>query len=49
MIVAVIARLSRVERRERFVDDVDEIAETRPLVQTQAHSLLGGFDVARGV
>ena len=34
VIVAVIARFSRVERRVRFVDDVDKIAETRPLVQT---------------
>jgi len=34
VIVAVIARLSRVERRVCFDDDVDEIAETRPLAQT---------------
>ena len=49
MIVAVIARLSRVERRICFVDDIDEIAEIRPFVKTQAHTFLGGSNVAGGV
>ena len=49
MIVAVIARLDRVEIRIGFVDDIDEIAEIRPFVKTQAHASLGGSDVAGGI
>ena len=49
MIVVVIAGLSGTERRIRFVYDVDEIAQIGPLVQTQTHASLRGFDVAHGV
>ena len=49
MIVAVIARLGRVERRIGFVGDIDEIAEIRPFVKTQTHASIGGSDVAGSV
>ena len=39
----VIARLSGAERRIRFVDDVDEIAETRPLVRCKLTPFLVGL------
>ena len=43
-VVLVVTRLSVGQRRISGVDDDDEVAQMRPLVETQCHSFLGRLD-----
>jgi len=44
VVLLVVTRLSVAQRRIGGVDDVDEVAQMRPVVETQCHSFLGRLD-----